>query len=369
MRRPRPEGKDRSPLPPLYAAWMGKWLPGPIPRETDATCDDCPMWPGPGDQPRAVGFFLPETKCCTYVPTLPNYLVGRILEDDDPALAAGQATIEKRIDARIGVTPIGLASPPAKSLLYRQGGGLAFGRSRRLRCPHYQAETGGRCGIWRHRNGTCATWFCKHVRGAVGLHFWQALDQLLAIAERSLVRWCLLELNVGAEILHRLFPPGTDRLHTDSLDGEQIDGVVSETAYCELWGTWVGRERELYRRAARLVDKLNWSNVLEVGGADVRLFAALALDRYRELASRRLPKRLIAGPIRILAAGQDRTRVVGYNGLHPLDLPSELVTVLPYFDGRPVNEVLPQIRKQKHLKLELSLLRRLADFEILRPVD
>ncbi len=369
MRRSHPDGKERSPLPPLYAAWMREWLPGPIPRESDATCEECAMWPGSGGPSGSAGFFLPDTKCCTYVPTLPNYLVGRILEDDDPALAAGRATIEKRIDARIGVTPIGLASPPVKSLLYRQGGGLAFGRSRRLRCPHYQAETGGRCGIWRHRNGTCATWFCKHVRGAVGLRFWQGLDQLLTIAERALARWCLLEMGVATGVLHRLFPPGTDRLHADGLDGEQIDGVVSEEIYRELWGSWAGREREFYRRAARLVDRLNWSNVLEVGGTDVRLFAALALDRYRELASRRLPKRLIVGPIRILAAGRDRTRVVGYNGLHPLDLSPELMAVLPYFDGRSVRQVLQQIRKEKHLTLEMALLQRLADFEILRPVD
>ncbi|HYL82493.1 MAG TPA: hypothetical protein VEU07_16870, partial [Candidatus Acidoferrum sp.] len=81
MRMCLPNEKHQSPLPPLYGRWMDDLLPGPIPRETAATCDDCAMWPGPGDQPRSDFFFLPETKCCTYIPTLPNYLVGRILED------------------------------------------------------------------------------------------------------------------------------------------------------------------------------------------------------------------------------------------------------------------------------------------------
>lgn len=346
---------------------MTKLLPGPIPREMDTTCDNCAMWPGPGEQPRSDCFFLPETKCCTYFPALPNYLVGRILEDGDPAFAAGRATIEKRIEARIGVTPVGLATPPVHSLLYQQSRPLAFGRSRRLRCPHYQEETGGRCGIWRHRNGTCATWFCKHVRGAVGLRFWQALDQLLTITERGLGRWCALGLHLDAETLHRLFPPGTDRVATEPLDGSQIDEVVDDVRYRRLWGNWAGREREFYRKAARLVDALTWPEVAEIGGTDVHLFASLAVDRYRDLVSPRTPKRLAAGPFQVVSAGPDMTRVAGYSGLHPLDLPTELMRVIPCFDGRSTAQVVRSIRKEFGLRLAPGLVRKLADFAILTP--
>lgn len=34
-------------LPPLYAAWMEQVLPGPIPVETQATCQQCAMCPPP----------------------------------------------------------------------------------------------------------------------------------------------------------------------------------------------------------------------------------------------------------------------------------------------------------------------------------
>ena len=356
-----------STLPPLYARWMAELLPGPIPRETDATCDDCAMWPGPGEQPRSDGFFLPETKCCTYFPALPNYLVGRILEDGDPASAAGRATIEERIEARIGVTPVGLESSPVHTILYQHGRPLAFGHSRRLRCPHYREDTGGLCGIWRHRNGTCATWYCKHVRGAVGLRFWQTLDQLLTITEKSLGRWCALALHLDAETLHRLFPPGTDRVMTEPLDGGQIDEVVDDERYRRLWGNWAGREREFYRKAARLVDALTWREVAEISGTDVRLFAHLAVDRYRDLVSPRTPKRLTAGPFQVVSAGPDRTRVAGYSGLNPLDLPTELMRVLPCFDGRPTPEVLRMIREKHGLRLTPGLIRKLADFAILAP--
>ena len=121
-----------SPLPPLYAAWMDELLAGPIPRETDATCDDCAMC-ADGEEPEESGaFFSRETKCCTYIPTLPNYLVGRILSDDDQDFAKGRATLVARLRAGIAVTPLGLGQPPNFQALYGQSPESLFGRSRTL---------------------------------------------------------------------------------------------------------------------------------------------------------------------------------------------------------------------------------------------
>src|ERR1044071_4316862 len=95
-----------SPLPPLYAVWVDELLGGPIPPETDATCNDCAMLPKNGEEHNgSVVFFDPHTKCCTYIPTIPNYLVGRMLED--PQQAPGRTTAEKRIRAGVEVTPLG----------------------------------------------------------------------------------------------------------------------------------------------------------------------------------------------------------------------------------------------------------------------
>ena len=72
------------PLPHLYARWTAELLAGPIPREERATCENCAMCAPPGeeDDPQS-HVFDPATKCCTYVPDLPNFLVGRILSPDD----------------------------------------------------------------------------------------------------------------------------------------------------------------------------------------------------------------------------------------------------------------------------------------------
>jgi hypothetical protein len=164
-----------STLPPLYAAWMHQMLAGPIPEETQATCANCAMCAKAGDPPaNSTLFFHPQVKCCTYLPRLPNFLVGRLLADDDPDFAPGRITVEERLQRGVAVTPLGFGRDAVYTLLYQQGANAAFGRSRALRCPHY-IEEGGRCGVWKHRESTCATWFCKHVRGAVGMQFWQVL--------------------------------------------------------------------------------------------------------------------------------------------------------------------------------------------------
>src|SRR6187549_2002742 len=97
-------------LPELYASWMAELLPGAIPQETKATCQECAMCARerPVD---GLMFFDSKVKCCTYEPRLANFLVGRILVDEtaDPA---GRASVLDRMARRIAVSPLGLDSPP-----------------------------------------------------------------------------------------------------------------------------------------------------------------------------------------------------------------------------------------------------------------
>ncbi len=86
-----------SALPPLYAGWLDQMLAGPLPEETESTCSQCAMCASGNVAPSsATGFFSPQIKCCTYVPRLWNFLVGGILDDDDPAALRGRATVEEQ---------------------------------------------------------------------------------------------------------------------------------------------------------------------------------------------------------------------------------------------------------------------------------
>jgi hypothetical protein len=351
-----------SPLPPLYAAWMDELLAGPIPQETDATCEDCAMVTNDGVKITNGISFNPETKCCTYIPVLPNFLVGRILGDNDTNSAAGRATVEERLKAGIAVTPLGLGQPPDFQALYGQSSESLFGRSATLRCPHYLTD-GGRCGIWQHRASICATWYCKFVRGAVGRRFWQTLNNLLSAVELCLSRWCVLELNIGNEALrHIIQNPGRQSQKIDPL---ALDGAVDKALQRKLWGRWAERERDFYRECATLVAQLSWRDVLTIGGPDLKILAQLVLEAYATLKSKRIPERLRMGPLQIIRMNNERSWIVTHSSLDPLDLPSRLLDVLCYFDGRPTEDAVKAIAAEHGVKLDSSLIRKLSDFEVL----
>src|ERR1044071_2985933 len=96
---------EASDLPTLYARWAAALLSAPIPRETEATCDDCAMV---SSDPETIAF-RHDTKCCTFTPVLPNFLVGAVL--DEPS-------IEARIATGLAVSPLGLGVTVGYRLLF-----------------------------------------------------------------------------------------------------------------------------------------------------------------------------------------------------------------------------------------------------------
>ena len=195
-------------LPPLYAGWIDDLLGAPIEPETHATCADCAMC-APAKEPPAAEtvYFNPRVKCCTFVPALPNFLVGRILRDAERG-AAGRASVEARIATGIGVTPLGLGRSPGQHVP-----DAGFGQDETFLCPHFVQQDGGICSIWQHREATCATFFCKFVRGAMGANFWGALQRLLEAIEQALAWQCVETLDVGAATVSLLLGPAGDSRH------------------------------------------------------------------------------------------------------------------------------------------------------------
>jgi Fe-S-cluster containining protein len=344
---------------------MEQLLPAAIPAESKATCQDCAMCAPPGAAPDpAVLFFHPDLKCCTYTPILWNFLVGRILLDPDPAITTGRASVERRISAGIAVTPLSLALPPAHAALY-EAGDAAFGRSRALLCPHFDAQEGGRCGIWRHRDSTCATYFCKHDRGAAGQQFWRAIQVLLSAVERALARHAVLELDLGAAALDELFPQRTQGAVDRSISAAELDGVPDPARARRLWGRWAGMELEFYRSAAGLVSGLGWSDVVGLGGSEVRLRAQQVREAYRRLGSSVLPQRLAPAALTLVPLQGGQSRVVAYSATDPLLLPQELLEVLPVFMGKSAKQATEMIERDYGLQLTPELVRRLVDFGVL----
>ena len=340
-------------LPPLYAAWMLELLEGPIPAEKEATCHDCPMCDRTGNRNNSGYIFNSESKCCTYIPDLPNFLVGRILKDDDPALAKGRAAFEAEFHSRLVVSPLGANPSDDYTAVYKRNIEF-FGRKPNLRCPYYIEEAGGLCGIWKHRNATCATWFCKFVRGSVGVIFWKYVDHLLTSTEKFLSYWCIHQLDIGGSALEMLFPPPpTERT---SAEAQQA------------WGNWKGREIEFFQKCADLVDSLSWQEVERIGGAELQTYAELTRRAYQKLISSDVPEYLNVGSWKSLTVVDDQLyRVWTYSQYDPVDLPKEILDVLHYFNGRSIKDALEIISLEKGISLDSSYVLKLSDFGILVP--
>ena len=356
-----------SPLPPLLDRWMRDVLDGPLPSERRATCDDCAMCPQPGETtPDHAVFYNPTTKCCTFMPTLWNFQVGALLADASPEAAAGRRTVEARLEAGIAVSPLGCLRPPVYQAAYGLITG-SFGQVPSMRCPHY-LEEGGRCGVWRARESTCATWFCKHERGALGKEFWERVHHLLGLAEEAVARWVVLELDVGSSTLASLLPiPAVAQL--TALQPEDFEGARTPAARARAWGQWAGRERAFFLEAHALVAQLRWEDVRALGGVELWAAERVVQSVFARHRSRALPRRLVGGYVESLALPDGGMLVTSYAYTDPLRLSPMVVAALRFFDGRPVAAARAACEAEAGVLLDPALVRRLVDFGILEEPD
>lgn len=352
-------------MPDLYAPWLAALLPGVLARESRATCHDCAMCVrADGTLPTSTQIFRPEVKCCSFLPWLPNFLVGRILADTDPSpvAAQGRRSVEERVAARVGVTPLGLERPPMNDLHQRHAVD-AFGNSRALRCAHYVDQDGGLCGIWRHREATCATWFCRFERGRFGFELWHAVKALLSEVERDLAMRCALDVGVDPEVLVNL--PQAPAAGTP---WQELEGVAEPAAYAAMWRERAGHELELFRACADRVAGLTWDEVLARCGPRVAARAAAVRAHHARCADVTLPARLRSGAFQVAAIRSDGgVRAVTYSAFDAIDLPSRLVALLPLFDGRLTDEIIDTLQRDHAVELDRAFLRQLLDWGVLAP--
>lgn len=310
----------RDVLPPPHARLLPELFDRPAPAETRATCSNCAMCPPPGASAEGpVSYFRPDTKCCTFHPSLPSYLVGALLADPDPALAEGRARVRRAIAGRRGVLPRFLEAPKRYRLLLRASREASFGRSAVLRCPYYEPD-GGQCTIWRHREADCSTFFCKYDAGADGQAFWRALDGWLRTLERALAAHAQ---SVVAPELPR------DDEDSDTLTLEELEERAPDpVTYARLWGAWEGREEAFYLRCHEVIASLDAAEVRRLGGdalAEIGARLAIAHDAASATA---LPPRLVLSPRVGLRDVPGGTLAVGYSRYEPTLLSADLLAVL-----------------------------------------
>lgn len=347
-----------SSLPALYANWIEECLDGAVPDETLATCERCPMCEPVASSHAGTAAFDSRTKCCTYTPNLPSFLAGLVLRDASDERAFGRQSLLRRIEARDGVSPLGVAPPRDAEVLYNDRKSERFGVDRTLRCPHY-VEPDGRCGIWAHRNAICSTWFCKHVRGAIGKSFWASIESLLVEVEEALATWCALELGVGAEAVARRVASRIGPLV--ALRRAAGAALFDEAEF----GPWRGRVDAYFVRCAELVAPLSWSDVRRLGGARVTALERSARHRFERLRHPEIPDALRVGSFEVVRMSATGGLVRTYSMYDLIDLPHGLLAQLHRFDGRATREILAEIARDEGKPVDDATLTMLVDFGVL----
>lgn len=295
--------------------------------------------------------FDARTKCCTFTPTLANYLVGHALRTG----GRGARSVRGRLHGDGAASPLGLRGTIEAPGVER------FGRDPSLLCPHYED---GACSIWASREATCATWFCKHTRGAVGKALWNWVEQLLRVVERAVARHAALELGIPAAGLALDLPlaasaPG-QRRH------DRIGAPLGDVAI-EVWGPWARREEEFFVACDELASRLSWPDVVRVGGSELLATQQVALAALRASQDASLPARVRLGQVRIVGASPSTVRLQAYSFLDPLEVPRELFDVLHWFEGRPLEEALASASEAAGEAVPPAAIRMLLDHEILVP--
>jgi hypothetical protein len=267
------------------------------------------------------------------------------------------------------VTPWGVDMPLAYKILYDRAL-PAFGRARTLVCPHLSND-GRKCGIWRWRNGTCATWFCTHLRGETGARFWRHAKTFFSVLEDELAASCFLALGLGAEAIAETMRLVVARKERDeaNLSAYTADGRAEPSSYARAWGAWKGRERELYERCFRMVKQLSWTSVLSRCGPRLRAHSRVVAHAHAELLSNALPKRVRLGSLFVEAIpGEPGLSAVTARGSRrTVECDARLLLALRCFRGQPLREALREIVSAHNLSFEDAQLRALVDVGVLEP--
>lgn len=225
-------------LPPVIQGIVDEVFDKPKVNETRADCAQCSMCNWGQASPVQMEYFHKETKCCTFFPALPNFMVGAILADPAADMDEGKRRVREIIKTRMGTLPMQLTRPRKMSFLMTNYG-EAFGRAKSLLCPYFDTESPEyACTIWRHREAVCMTYYCKYDAGQRGYDFWIALKEYLFFVQRVLSQAAME--NVDRSVKEPKWPG----MHISPEDMDDLPPRDSE--YAAWWGSWVGREEEFY---------------------------------------------------------------------------------------------------------------------------
>lgn len=212
-----------------------QWLK--FPTERRASCASCPK--------AAAGVHHPSTRCCTYFPEVPNFLLGLALQDP-----GSRSLIEAQINQGC-ILPTGQQIDAGQyHTAVKSYAQNRFGELTDLVCPFLNPET-VQCGIYAYRNSVCSTFFCENDHAESGHQFWEKTQDLVGHIEIALSQAAMQAL--GVDVCR--YMETLDAWAGDIAGSFHPDGGWSLELREQLWGKWLGREVEFLTATAHWVQE------------------------------------------------------------------------------------------------------------------
>ncbi len=210
-----------------------------------------------------------DLKCCTFQPFLPNYAVGKLLQEKN-------ATIQSILGGHDNtlVLPIGIIPSFNYQNKFRGKKDSDFGQRKDLLCS-YVGEQNGQlsCNIWKYRGAVCSNFFCKPQKGEAGKEFWAQLENLQSYVEMSLAQEALTHLDFSPRQVSTLvgFLEG-DTAYFDLNEHNQFSAASAK----KIWNGYTDTNK-FFLDCADFVDAISdWEEIL--GEAGQQLLDQVNLD-------------------------------------------------------------------------------------------
>lgn len=341
-------------LPGVYERFLPELFQETIPSEGLTTCADCAMVCKSGDpELPGIRYYSPDTKCCTYHPYLPNFLVGGLLADGDLDADEGRHRIRQKIGERVGVTPMGISAPVEYSRWYVQFATGGFGVTRSKLCPYHDSPSGN-CTVWKFRGAVCATYFCKPVAGTFGNTFWDRFRDYMIYVQDVLAAHVLEETNWDPAVLR------------EWNERKQYSSETPVAPYESTWGDWSGREEEFFVRAYRIVSEINPAEFLALSGAKGQSLVKDVRAAKADMLQPVVPPILRRNPQVQVRKWQGQYVLSTDTGVHQSS--PDVYEVLDLFDGhRTSAQIIRMVRETKAKRFPRELLLSLYQHRILIP--
>jgi len=209
-----------------------------FPTARESTCGNCPKI--------VTEKYLPDTRCCTYNPRVPNYLLGLALENKETAAAVRQLIKEGF------ATPEGMHQTPVQTRIsLDQHIGERFGKAKDIVCRFLDLDS-GMCQQYLYRNSVCASFFCINNHGEAGRDFWERVQALAGQVETSLSQWAMSQAGLDAQSYFDRYDDFSVQIADYSQDDRES---WSKEFLNNIWGEWYGREEQFYLECAEAVRK------------------------------------------------------------------------------------------------------------------